>query len=445
MGACSYPQALTGGSNHTRLWGNPSHLVRVREALEQRHRADRLHVLVVKRNSDNHTYDGIEVGGERVAQEIEDELKELEVKGNRITKLSIVGYSLGGLVARYSIGLLFSRGWFDKLQPVNFTAFASPFLGVRTPNKGYHSAAYNLLASQLLSASGRQLFLVDQFRDSGRALLEVMTDPTSIFIAGLKAFKHRALYANIINDRSAPWFTTGISRSDPFVDLDAVQLNYMPGHDSVLLDPANPVQRKPKQELGFYARAVNSGSALVSNLPVYALMGLLMPIGFTVFTVNAGIQTIRSNHRVALHNAGQAGSYDAYRLPYLLEGAFESMNSAETQGYLSESDSAVDLAANSSDSDSIKKDADSKSVAEKDAVPNPLYRTRSRSEFPVLAMDERQFRMIEVLNEVGFNKYPVHIAKARHSHAAIIVRKNWKNMEEGYVVLKHWLDHEFEV
>jgi hypothetical protein len=30
----------------------------------------------------------------------------------------MVGYSLGGLIARYAIGLLHHRGIFDRIQPV---------------------------------------------------------------------------------------------------------------------------------------------------------------------------------------------------------------------------------------------------------------------------------------------------------------------------------------
>jgi dienelactone hydrolase len=58
------------------------------------------------------------LGGERVCQEIEEELENLAQQGQTIKKLSIVGYSLGGLVARYAVGLLYSRGLFDKLEPV---------------------------------------------------------------------------------------------------------------------------------------------------------------------------------------------------------------------------------------------------------------------------------------------------------------------------------------
>jgi len=58
------------------------------------------------------------LGGERVCQEIEEELEKLAEAGQTIKKLSVVGYSLGGLVARYAVGLLYSRGLFDKLEPV---------------------------------------------------------------------------------------------------------------------------------------------------------------------------------------------------------------------------------------------------------------------------------------------------------------------------------------
>jgi hypothetical protein len=63
-------------------------------------------------------YDGIELGGERVCQEIEDEIDKLAKHGQDIKRLSIVGYSLGGLVSRYAVGLLFSKGFFEKITPV---------------------------------------------------------------------------------------------------------------------------------------------------------------------------------------------------------------------------------------------------------------------------------------------------------------------------------------
>ena len=62
-------------------------------------------------------------------------------------------------------------------------------------------------------------------------------------------------------------------------------------------------------------------------------------------------------------------------------------------------------------------------------------------DFPTLALTEDQFKMIENLDTVGFNKHPVHIQKHRHSHAAIIRRMDKASFDEGRMVVKHWLDH----
>lgn len=53
----------------------------------------------------------LEKGGERLCAEIEDEMR-----GKKYTRLSIVGYSFGGLVARYAVGLLQAKGILDKIE-----------------------------------------------------------------------------------------------------------------------------------------------------------------------------------------------------------------------------------------------------------------------------------------------------------------------------------------
>jgi len=88
------------------------------KSLREKHPEETLRILVAKRNSGSFTYDGIELGGERVCQEIEEELEKVAGAGQAIKRLSLVGYSLGGLVARYAVGLLDSKGFFEKIQPV---------------------------------------------------------------------------------------------------------------------------------------------------------------------------------------------------------------------------------------------------------------------------------------------------------------------------------------
>lgn len=62
------------------------------------------------------------MGGERIVYEVEQEIARLEAEhGAKIQKISIAGYSLGGLVSRYAIGLMYSSGLFGSIEPVNFT------------------------------------------------------------------------------------------------------------------------------------------------------------------------------------------------------------------------------------------------------------------------------------------------------------------------------------
>lgn len=88
----------------------------IAKSLRAKHSHDNLHLLLTKRNKGNFTYDGIERCGERVCAEIEDELRTIESKGGKIKKLSVVGYSLGGLVSRYAVGLLFAKGILDTVE-----------------------------------------------------------------------------------------------------------------------------------------------------------------------------------------------------------------------------------------------------------------------------------------------------------------------------------------
>ncbi|KAL9020017.1 MAG: hypothetical protein Q9185_002756 [Variospora sp. 1 TL-2023] len=431
------------------LWGNPSHLAYLAESLREKHPVDELNILVAKSNSGTYTYDGIETGGERVTQEIETLLQELERDGAPIKKISVIGYSLGGLIARYAIGLLHSKGWFEKIQPINFTTFATPHLGVRTPLRGYHSQLWNAFGSRTLSASGRQLFTIDTFRDTKRPILSVLADPDSIFIRALSRFKNRSLYANIINDRSAPYYTTAITATDPFVDLDAVTIRYLPKYSPIILDADRPVAPKASQEKqSFYTRLSSSSQGLLYRVPLYTALIALIPVATVVWTVNSGIQSFRSNKRIQVHEKGSG--LDGYRIPLLLSngtntargamsGAFRRMNSTPGQDYLPES-------SGEETPNGATTPTTDKAPPDNSSSPLELKRTTSRkAEFPTLALSDAQFEMIRNLDEVGWQKHLVHIRDVGHTHAAIIVRMQKPGFEEGKVVVRHWLDEGFEM
>ena len=420
--------------------------------MRAKHSQQTLHILVAKSNSQDFTYDGIDVGGERVAREIEDELAKLTSQGQHITKLSVVGYSLGGLIARYSIGLLYSRGWFSpsgkNIRPVNFTAFASPFLGVRTPVKGYHSSFWNALGGRALSSSGQQLFLLDTFRDTGRPLLSLLADPNSIFVKALSCFKNRALYANIQNDRSAPYYTTYIDSRDPFEDLSAVDLHPLPDFSPTILDPSLPVTRKPlknpKRSLWERLSWPATKSFFKDRLPLYAFFTILTPIAGSVFLLNSGYQTVRSIRRVRLHNDGSSAigtGFRSYRIPLLLEGAVESMQAKEPQEHFDSAEEQEESHANGNAAKSIPNG----SATSSDFSNEKSFSRGDEGAFPTLALLPAQFEMIRNLDAVGWRKYAVNIEQVRHTHAAIIVRMERDSFREGRVVIGHWVEEEFEI
>ncbi|KAL8827056.1 MAG: hypothetical protein Q9191_003422 [Dirinaria sp. TL-2023a] len=417
-------------------------------ALRQKFPEDRLHILVATHNSGNFTYDGIETGAERVTQEIEEHIASLEKEGSRIARLSMFGYSLGGLLARYSIGLMYSNGWFDRIEPVNFTTSATPHLGVRTPILGVHSRLWNVLGSRTLSTSGRQLFSIDTFRDTGRPLLSVLSDPHSIFMKALSLFKHRVLYANIINDRSAPYYTSYITKVDPYTDLSAIDIHYIKGYDPIVADPIDPVSRKPPDpSQTFWSRIAGNSQNILTHVPIMAAFVVLIPIGSVLFLVNSGIQSIRSQKRIKLHESGQAGvGLGNYRIPLMVEnarsaveGTISSMNGAQQRKTLP---AGVDKDPNPqsySASEKLEGNVEVESVS----------RRRSSSiepRFPVLNLSSEQFTMVDNLDEIGWRKYAVHIPKVRHTHAAIIVRSmSRKSFKDGKRVVDHWLEEEFEI
>ncbi|MCJ1288228.1 hypothetical protein MMC26_007583 [Xylographa opegraphella] len=431
------------------LWGNPQHLEYLRSSLEARHGQDKLRIIVAARNSNMYTYDGTEVGGERVAREIEEEVERLKEAGIHIKKLSMVGYSFGGLIARYTIGLLYSRGWFENIIPVNFTTFATPHLGVKAPLDGYHTTAWNYVGSRTLSISGQQLFLTDSFREEGRPLLTILADPNSIFIKALTCFKRRTLYANIVNDRSVPFYTAYISAQDPFVDMEAVDVKYLSGYTPVILDPDQPVEKaRKRQPLPFLTRLSSRASSLMTQLPLYALLAILVPIGSTVFLINSGIQNFRSSRRIRLHEEGTAGmSFHDYRIPLMIENAkmavenaIEDVNGSGRTDYRTENGNS----SSESESKSLHKSNSDGNFHGKEQLTSNS-KTNPINGFPSLALSAEQFEIIKALDTVGFRKYPVWIHNIRHSHAAIVVRSPKRSFEQGKCVAKHWLDREFEI
>lgn len=409
-----------------------------------------MYILAAQRNSGTYTYDGIELGGERVVHEIEDTLEQLSAKGHTITKLSVVGYSLGGLVARYAIGLLEANGTLDKLVPMNFTTFVSPHVGVRSPIKGWPSHVWNVLGARTISISGRQLFMIDDFRGTGKPLLSLLADPNSIFIRGLAKFKNRSVYANIVNDRSTVFYTTAISKIDPFPDPEKANINYVDGYEQVIIDPDQhvlPTQEATEETPSYFAGLNRAFKKFYTTASLYLFLTVFLPIFTVLFLLNSVVQNMLSQQRIKLYEQGKTDLLPGrYRVPLIMqdvrgavEDVFENLNASQSNEYLTEQER------NDEEHNTKIRRHSLKQPVEKQSQPKITTSEGDQSEYPLLALTPAQFEIIDSLNAVGIKKYPVYIHKARHSHAAIIVRMPKPGFSEGKIVVRHWLDHGFEV
>ncbi|KAJ1698625.1 hypothetical protein LUZ63_007137 [Rhynchospora breviuscula] len=174
------------------------------------------------------TYDGVDQMGERLAEEV----RSLVEKRRGVIKISFVAHSLGGLIARYAIGILYApetvsdnsldelgpKGKIAGLEPVNFITSATPHLGSRGNKQLPFLFGLSLLertavetAHLIIGRTGRHLFLTD--RDDGKLplLVRMAEDQDDIkFISALRAFKRRVAYANASFDHIVGWRTASI-------------------------------------------------------------------------------------------------------------------------------------------------------------------------------------------------------------------------------------------
>ena len=171
-----------------------------------------------------------------------------------------------------------------------------------------------------------------------------MADPESIFITGLKRFQQRSVYANIVNDRSVLFYTSGLSKVDPFRDLEDANINYVQGYEDVIIDPdlhvLPPVQRGPETAVG---RIWKKSKSATLSIPLSLLIIVLAPLASVLFLINAGIQTCRSSKRIRMHEVGENGErFGRYRVPvfiqdvqHVVEQAFENVTAIQEPAYLS--------------------------------------------------------------------------------------------------------------
>eukprot|EP01103_Thecamoeba_quadrilineata_P006307 TRINITY_DN16029_c0_g1_i1.p1 TRINITY_DN16029_c0_g1~~TRINITY_DN16029_c0_g1_i1.p1 ORF type:complete len:383 (-),score=47.78 TRINITY_DN16029_c0_g1_i1:76-1197(-) len=178
---------------------------------------DEIYVLKSSCNSTSFfsTNDGIDVGGTRLDQEI----REIVNKYPSLKDFSILGNSLGGLYARYCLGLIFSGPDPIPLKPKLFVTTVCPHLGVRETLYPKVKLGFVLNIYKNLHRSGLQLMLADKaHQNNNKPLLLEMSEPESEYMKALAQFEHRILFANYLHDNIVPYCTAAIVPYQPTIN-----------------------------------------------------------------------------------------------------------------------------------------------------------------------------------------------------------------------------------
>ena len=149
----------------------------------------------------------------------------------KITSISFIAHSLGGLTQTYAIAYIHKHSphFFDDIKPINFVAMAAPFLGLSNENPLYVKFALDF---GLVGRTGQDLGLAwksttalrggwdsmiagigndgqraqKQPDPGSKPLLRIL--PTGHTHQVLKLFRNRTVYSNVVNDGIVPLRTS---------------------------------------------------------------------------------------------------------------------------------------------------------------------------------------------------------------------------------------------
>lgn len=251
-------------------------------------------------NSSRLTFDGVDLMGERLAEEV------LAVVRRRpeVRKISFVAHSLGGLIARYAIGRLCEHSpklepagltgnssceehkvnlmqghqrpleaKIAGLEPMNFITFATPHLGSRGHKQlpllcglPFLERRASQTAHLIAGRSGKHLFLTDNDDGKPPLLLRMVNDSEDLrFISALRAFKRRVAYANANYDHMVGWRTSSIRRQHELPKSNLLVIDERYPH-IVYVEPETVDDIHRKESLATRAQTMDLEEEMVRGL-----------------------------------------------------------------------------------------------------------------------------------------------------------------------------------
>ncbi|KAF9577693.1 hypothetical protein BGW38_006933, partial [Lunasporangiospora selenospora] len=422
-----------------------------------------------KSNESKFTYDGIDICAHRLVKEVHEVVKVIEdggdihdLKGHKhkaqvkkVTQFSYLGYSLGGLIGRFAMGLLDMEGFFDRIEPMYFVTMATPHLGIRQPPKSRLSRVFNYLSSRMLSRTGEQLQFVDDYIQ-GKPLMLVMSEPESIFVKALGRFKRRAAYCNIRNDRSVPFWTASFSDADPFSEFESMDVQYNEVYSSIIesfgpQDLDKLAQREREQEESLKATTFTErASHRLQSVPWrrYAIMGVLVPVLLPFWIVFAATTISYQGVDSRMRTKGVAETEeDLKRIREKVSTVNLASYNDEDEG--NDSDTEVRPRVLTSE---ITEDRSTPSRASSDHTTIEVEESREEGEEATVSYSYphlkkvRQLPLLPVqievsrnLNRLEWSKHIIHI-DSMNAHASIVVRAKRFAHDGGVATVQHAVD-----
>jgi len=333
---------------------------------------------------------------------------------------------MGGLLARYLVGILHQRNFFSVVTPVNFNTIATPHIGLLRYSSLFSKVA-SALGPKLLSRTGEQFYSADEWSSTGQPLLEVMSNPDHVFYQALALFPHLRIYANAIHDLTVPYVTSAIEPADPFAGyvtngMDIVlDKQYGPLIKSYTVPPSQSRPLTPAVFSYGWFRSFKSDRPRLPpvldrpfplNIVIYALIPVLIPIIISLALLRFSLATRSSRARIKSLENDQSSKHTLIHTLTHLEKQVE--------------DVVADIVDDPSPEDPLSGQEES-TVYPEQPILTPLQR-----------------RIITSLNRLpNLKKELAFITRVRNSHAVIVCRdvKRFAAHKQGEGIIRHWADN----
>jgi len=235
-----------------------------------------------------------------------------------------------------------------------------------------------------------------------------------------------------------PYYTSAISKHDPFRDIINLNLSYFPSYAPTVVDPTHPLVAlaTPKKDIKHNQRRL-LGFAIVILLPLWASIVIIVSLYQNYVSAQRIRQHVNPHHEKNSDKISSPADKSVSNGAGVVQDVFE----GHVDSGVSPSDGQREYFTGMFPENG---DAFNQSpTAYENRVESATTVTNYNKEEYLLPLSEDELAMISGLRGMSWSTFGVHIHKTMRSHAAIIQRR--KGLGEGTVVIQHWLDTQFEV